>query len=227
MNLLKKSGISFLLIFTLLISTLAFTVSASNSFAGTVTGDCVNVRIAPGLNSAVAYTLNKGASVTVYEKAGDWYKIGTPSGGYAYIYATYVSQASEPLPSREGSTGGAQAVEIAKQYLGIPYVYGGTSPSGFDCSGLVYYVYKQLGYSLNRTAHGMLSNGVAVDKANLMPGDIVMFMRSGSSYVHHVGIYVGDGMMIHSPQTGDVIKYTSIVTGYYNDCYYTARRIIR
>ena len=60
----------------------------------------------------------------------------------------------------------------------------------------------------------------------LTPGDLVMFKRAGSSTVHHVGIYAGDGMMIHSPQTGDVVKYTSIVTGYYGGCYYAARRII-
>lgn len=227
MNLLKKSGISFILIFILLISTLTFAVSANSSFAGVVTGDCVNVRSGPALDSSVLYTVNRGTAVTVHEKCGDWYKIGTNSGTYAYIFATYVSQSNNITASREGSSGGAKALELAKQYLGVPYVYGGTSPSGFDCSGLVYYVYKQLGYTLNRTAHGMLSNGVAVDRANLLPGDIIMFKRAGSSYVHHVGLYVGDGMMIHSPQTGDVVKYTPINSGYYNSCYYTARRIIR
>ena len=227
MHFLKKLGITFLAI--LIVSSLTLSAFAVEfPFSGMVTGDYVNVRTGPSLNDSVLYTVNRGTSVDVYEQIGEWYKVGTSPTTYAYIYAAYVAERSAELTSRMAEiTGGAKAVDLAKQFLGLPYVYGGTSPSGFDCSGLVYYVYKQLGYTLNRTAHGMLSNGVPVEKSQLIPGDIVMFKRAGSSYVHHVGIYVGDGMMIHSPQTGDVVKYTSIVSGNYNNVYYTARRIIR
>lgn len=116
---------------------------------------------------------------------------------------------------------------MAKRYLGVPYVYGGSSPSGFDCSGFTSFVYRQLGYSINRTADAQLANGVPVSRNELQPGDLIMFKRAGNSTVHHVGIYAGDGMMIHAPQTGDVVKYTNINTGYYNNVYYTARRIVR
>jgi len=229
MSLLKKSSISLLLVFILIASGLTFTVSAERyPFVGVVTADNVNIRALPGMEETIVGSVDSGTLVDVFEKNGDWYKIGTSPTTYAYIFSAYVAERTAELTSRMSvSYGGNQAAEMAKQYLGTPYVYGGTSPSGFDCSGLVYYIYKQLGYSLNRTADGMLANGVPVEKSELIPGDIVMFKRSGSSYVHHVGIYVGDGMMIHSPQTGDVVKYTSIVSGNYNNVYYTARRIIR
>lgn len=229
MNLMKKTGLSFLLIFVFVVSCLCFTVSAERfPFVGIITGDNVNIRTQPSMEAEIESTANRGVLVDVYERNGDWYKIGTSPTTSAYVFATYVAERTAEVASRMAySYGGGRAAELAKQFLGTPYRYGGTSPSGFDCSGLVYYVYKQLGYTLNRTADGMLSNGIPVEKDELLPGDVVMFKRSGSNYVHHVGIYVGDGMMIHSPQTGDVVKYTSIVSGNYNNVYYTARRIIR
>ncbi|MBR2499551.1 MAG: C40 family peptidase [Clostridia bacterium] len=221
MSFKRKTGISFLLVFILVFSCLLMTVSAEKfPFVGRVTENSVNVRTAPSLDAAVESLVNQGVLVDVFEKNGDWYKIGTSPSTYAYIYAAYVENFST-------ETVGDKAVANAKKFLGTPYRYGGTSPSGFDCSGLVYYVYKELGYTLNRTADGMLANGTPVEKKDLIPGDIVMFKRPGNSYVHHVGIYVGDGMMIHSPQTGDVVKYTSIVSGNYNNVYYTARRIAK
>ena len=71
-----------------------------------------------------------------------------------------------------------------------------------------------------------IHNCIPVSKSELVPGDLLLFKKKGASRIHHVGIYAGNGMMIHSPQTGDVIRYTSVVSGYYNDCYYAARRIV-
>lgn len=115
-----------------------------------------------------------------------------------------------------------QAVETAKKYLGVPYVWGGTSPRGFDCSGLVQYVYAQLGISISRTASSQAREGVYVDRANLTYGDLVFFARGG--YVHHVGMYIGDGKMIHAPHSGDVVRIVDLSS---HKNYYTARRIIR
>ena len=133
---------------------------------------------------------------------------------------------SGEMPSRGDavSSRGQAVVELAKQYLGTPYRYGGAAPGGFDCSGFVYYIYSQMGVTLNRVAADQMTNGTWVDKGNLQPGDIVGFTNS-SGYINHVGIYAGNGMMIHSPQTGDVVKFESIVTGNYAGRLTCGRRI--
>ena len=108
------------------------------------------------------------------------------------------------------------------QYLGVPYVWGGTSPSGFDCSGLVQYVCKKNGISVSRTAAAQAGNGTYVSRNNLQPGDLVFF---GKGNIHHVGIYIGNGQMIHAPQTGDVVKISSIETAYRINSYAGATRV--
>ena len=119
---------------------------------------------------------------------------------------------------------GATVVETAKQYLGYKYVYGGSSPStGFDCSGFTSYVFKLHGVSLSRTAAGQYSNGTGVEKANLQPGDLLMFGKSG---INHVGIYLGGGMMIHAANPSRGVTTDTINSGYYFNNYVGARRVI-
>jgi peptidoglycan DL-endopeptidase CwlO len=110
-------------------------------------------------------------------------------------------------------------VGIAMRYLGTPYVWGGSSPGGFDCSGLVAYVYAQVGVSLPHYTGAQWNMGVAVSRSDLQPGDLVFFDGLG-----HVGIYIGGGQFIHAPHTGDVVKISSL-TGWYADTYVGARRI--
>ncbi len=227
MKIQKKLTVLLMLV-VMILSMAVFTVSA-DSFpcVGIVFGNDVNVRSGPGTGYSVQCQLHYGTTLDVFQREGNWFKIGTGNGNFAYISADYVSIRPQDVASRgAASSGGHRVVELAKKFLGTPYVYGGSSPSGFDCSGFTSYIYRQLGYSLNRVANDQLANGIPVSKSELIPGDLVLFKRAGNSSVHHVGIYAGGGMMIHSPQTGDVVKYTSITTGYYNDVYYAARRII-
>ena len=122
-----------------------------------------------------------------------------------------------------GSTKGSAIVATAKKYLGYKYVYGGTSPStGFDCSGFTSYVYRQHGISLNRTAAGQYSNGTYVSRANLQPGDLVMF----GSPINHVAIYIGGGQIIHASTPSTGVRIDSLNSGYYSKNYTGARRIV-
>ncbi|WP_207650775.1 C40 family peptidase [Sporobacter termitidis] len=125
-----------------------------------------------------------------------------------------------------GTGTGQDIVNYAKKFLGVPYVYGGTSPSGFDCSGLVYYCYKHFGYSVNRTASGLSFNGASVSSSSLQPGDVILFTAQSGGYIGHTGIYIGNGQFIHAPHTGDVVKISSLSESYYKNHYYSARRII-
>ena len=110
-------------------------------------------------------------------------------------------------------------VAIAMRYLGVPYVWGGASPSGFDCSGFTMYVYAQVGVSLPHNAAMQYGYGSPVSRENLQPGDLVFFNGLG-----HMGMYIGGGQFIHAPHTGDVVKISTL-TGWYADTYVGARRL--
>jgi peptidoglycan DL-endopeptidase CwlO len=111
-------------------------------------------------------------------------------------------------------------VGIAMQYLGVPYVWGGASPSGFDCSGFVMFVFAQVGVSLPHHAASIYNYGVPVSRDRLEPGDLVFFDGLG-----HMGIYIGNGQFIHAPHTGDVVKISSLDESWYSATFVGARRI--
>ena len=146
------------------------------------------------------------------------------------VSATALKAAQDPDYREEEeqepeNTLGDQIVSVAESCLGVRYVWGGASPRGFDCSGLVYYVLKTLGYSPYRTASTQYKMGTYVSKDNLQPGDLVFFQGTSTSGISHVGIYVGDGQFIHAPNSGRVVSYDDLTTGYYANHYYGARRI--
>jgi cell wall-associated NlpC family hydrolase len=122
--------------------------------------------------------------------------------------------AGAPPPSQYGGV-----VGIAMQYLGTPYVWGGASPAGFDCSGFVMYVYSKIGVSLPHSSYAQYGYGSPVSRSDLQPGDLVFFDGLG-----HVGIYVGGGSFIHAPHTGDVVKISSL-TGWYSSTFVGGRRL--
>lgn len=123
-----------------------------------------------------------------------------------------------------GKVTGAQIVAKAKEYLGVPYEWGGTDPSGFDCSGFVYYVFRSLGINISRTQATMYNQGTPVSKDELKPGDLVFFQNTYKEGISHVGIYVGDGQFIHSPSSGKVVSYADLYSSYYIEHYYGAAR---
>jgi cell wall-associated NlpC family hydrolase len=112
-------------------------------------------------------------------------------------------RATRPEPTPLGQ----RAVRLAARELGAPYRYGGSSPSGFDCSGLVTYVYGQLGVQLPHNAAAQYAFGRAVGLSRLEPGDLVFFHGLG-----HVGLYIGRGRIIHAPQTGERVEIQSLAS---------------
>ena len=136
------------------------------------------------------------------------------------------TSATTPSAEAEEAIGPAPAarfggvVGIAMQYLGVPYVWGGASPSGFDCSGFSMYVYAQVGVSLPHHAASQYGMGSPVSKDQLEPGDLVFFNGLG-----HMGIYIGGGQFIHAPHSGDVVKISSLSDSWYASTWVGARRI--
>ena len=134
------------------------------------------------------------------------------------------SAGSSSSSSSSGTAAGNKIVAKAKQYLGVPYKWGGTDPSGFDCSGFVYYVLRSQGINVSRTQTAMYAQGTPVSKSNLQPGDVVFFQNTYKAGLSHVGIYVGDGQFIHAPSSGKVVSYANLYTDYYISHYYGAVR---
>ena len=126
-----------------------------------------------------------------------------------------------------GTATGEQISEFALQYVGYPYVYGGTTPSGFDCSGFVYYVYNSCGYKLSRSCPVQASSGIAVSKENLKAGDIVFFNNlSSDGSISHVGIYIGNQKFVHASTSTTGVIISDLTSDFYTKGYHSARRII-
>ncbi|MDP4182763.1 MAG: SH3 domain-containing protein [Bacillota bacterium] len=121
-------------------------------------------------------------------------------------------------------------VAYAKKFLGVRYVYGGSSPNGFDCSGFVLYVFNHFGIDLERVAADQARQGSKVSRENLRPGDVIFFdTNGGRNYVNHAGIYIGDGMFIHASSGSNAHKVTisDLSEGFYSNAYMTGRRFLK
>ena len=203
---------------------LSFSETMDLTAQGRVDGSDVRMRAAAGTDSEIVRVTTYGESVEILGVDGEWYKVSA-GGKTGYIRGDYVSF-TEPDPSQAPAAGsiGEQIVAFAEQFLGTPYVWAGSSPSGFDCSGFVSYVFKNFGYTVNRTAASMYTNGVAVDKSELQIGDAVFFASSSES-IGHVGIYIGDGEFIHSSSGCGYVTISGLDEDYYSRMYVGARRI--
>lgn len=182
-------------------------------------------RSGPSTSAGILGELFYGNVVTITGTSGDWTQV-TYNGKSGYVFSQYVAKGTyTPPTSSGGSATGREIADYALQFVGYNYTWGGTSPStGFDCSGLMYYVYKQFGYTLNRIAADQARNGVHVDPSDLQPGDLLCFY-SGGDYIGHVGMYIGNNMFVHAANsTAGVI--TSQLSGYYATRGYEARRIV-
>lgn len=204
--------------------------SASTGTAAVVKcSSTVNFRSAASTSSTILGELKNGTAITVLSTSNGWSKVSY-AGKTGYISADYLVTASSGIsPSNTAASVSISAkrqsvLNYAAQFLGVPYVYGGSTPSGFDCSGFTSYVFKNTVGSIPRVAQAQYDATTRVSRDDLLPGDLVFFGSSTSS-ISHVGIYVGSNQFIHAPSTGDVVKYSSL-TGSYATRYQGAGRVI-
>ena len=193
-----------------------------------VSTDTLNVRDSWLSTSTKVGTLTRNQSVTVTGSCSNgWYRIKF-EGHTAYVSGKYLSNEAGASSSSGSASGSGTATDIANfamSFVGYSYVWGGTSPStGFDCSGLMYYVLTQYGYSMKRVANDQLTQGTAISRDDLQVGDLVFF--GYGSYANHVGMYIGNGNFVHASTPSTGVRVNSLNETYYNTRYIGARRII-
>ena len=197
---------------------------AQTTKSGFITGNSVRFRSGPSTRDEILGEYNYGTALTITGYSGEWTAV-TLGGRNGYVYSQYVSEgsATDPEKIETSSDFGRQVVEYALQFEGCPYVWGGMSPAGFDCSGFTSYVFAHFGITLNRVADDQTNDGTPVDNSDLQPGDLLCFYSS-SNYVGHVGIYIGNNRFIHASTytTGVII---SELNGYYDTRGFIARRL--
>lgn len=203
--------------------------AAAAAKTGTVTATSLNLRSTASTSSSILGTLTKGQTVTILSASNGWYNVKTAAGTTGWVSASYVSVNTTASRGDVTRTAlGTEIVNYAKTFLGVPYVYGGMSPKGFDCSGFTKYVYDHFNISVERVSASQATQGTAVSKANLQPGDLVAFDTNGGlNAVNHVGIYMGNGSFIHASSGSSSMKVviSNLNTGFYLESYMGARRL--
>lgn len=202
--------------------------TSQTSYKATVTATSLNVRSGTGTSYSVITKLSKGTVVDVLESASNgWKKIKTSNGTIGWVSGSYLANCVVEQPSTPSTNKVQAVIDLAHKQLGKPYVWGAEGPNSFDCSGLIYYVYKNAaGITLPRTSSAQYSAGVAVSRSNLKAGDLIFSSTDGTGNITHVAIYVGDGQMIHAPRNGKNVEKVSINNSYWNKAYVGARRVL-
>lgn len=200
---------------------------------GGTDGDGLRVRNEPGLDGKVVASLPEGALVwqrdgkPVDEDGERWLPIGAPEGrGWvAARYLERVKNASSTLPTLPGDASFAdRAVALARSQTGQPYVWGGTAPGGFDCSGFVQWVYTKAGLPVPRQLEDQLAQGKRVERAALKPGDLVTFVNTYKEGLSHGGIYLGNNLFESASDEAHGVTVSSLDDQYWKDRFYRAVR---
>ena len=204
----------------------------------------VEFRKQPNTNGELISKLTLNKEVEILEKNNGWTKIKT-NNEIGYVETKYISDSKVQVTTRSSTyrttntvnttaidieneapatVSQAEVVAFAKQFVGYRYVMGGSSPAGFDCSGFTQYVFKHFGYSIARTPGAQAGNGVAVNKADLQPGDLICFANSRGGSIGHAGLYIGGGKFVHAANSRRGVIISNVDgDGFYYVC---ARRII-
>ena len=230
---------------------LTTTVAAAKIGDGTITASSLRVREQASTSSATLTLIPNGTTVEILAEEGEWY-LTSYSGFMGYIHRDYVDYvpiiaadaaaelavsivSDSAAPEEEAAASAAQSlkqsvVDAACSYLGVRYVYGGASPSGFDCSGFTMYIYRQFGYTLPHSATSQLQScSVSVSKDELQMGDLMFFRDPSvtSKAASHVGIYIGGNKFVHAASRSTPYVVISDLSESYYARYYTgARRLI-
>lgn len=214
---------------------------------GTITTASLNVRKTAAIGSNVIGSINSNKKVNIFGMQGGYYKISY-YGQWGYIDKLYVTVVKTPLNKSQYIINGQQynaqksinyLMTYSSSFLGTPYLWGGTTPAklsttgkyicgGFDCSGFIQYIYKNIGVNLPRTTMDQIDKGASVNINSLQKGDLIFFMtNSAVPYeASHVGIYIGNNKFMQAPKTGDVVKISEL-TGYYKDKFIIGKRIVK
>jgi SH3-like domain-containing protein len=229
-----------------------FTVEGSGSSSGgtqrpdtvvaNIVDDGVNLRGGPGTSYGSLGKLGADVQVEVLGREGDWFYVRSPRGTVGWVSAEYAvldvaaghllpEEASTETGGSGGESDNLDAVRIARKYEGAPYLWGGSTPLGFDCSGFTQYVYRQVGVSLPRTANQQYSTryGKRIGSIeDLEPGDLVYFERTTSAEgITHAGIYVGGGKIIAARSERLGVRYVSMYEPFWNSRFVGAIRPYR
>ncbi|MEA3403258.1 MAG: SH3 domain-containing protein [Armatimonadota bacterium] len=199
----------------------------------------VNVRSGPGTDHEEVGEATLGTEVIILDREGDWYKVALDNGTTGYMASWLLDTRAQRRvrqglegragPAYSGTTGGSRLgrafVDTAMQYLGSSYVRGGSSPSGFDCSGFVSFVLRQHGVRVSRSSRTLFHEGTPISRSQLQPGDVVFFRNTYRSGISHVGLYMGGNQFIHASNRRGGVKISSLDSAYYAPRYAGARRM--
>ncbi len=203
---------------------------------GTINANGVNFRSGASTETDKIGTLDKGKHVVILDTQAGWHKVKVDSK-VGYVATKFISSANASAKTSRSTTAItitesdnsslSEVIAYAKQYVGVRYVGGGKSPSGFDCSGFVGFVYKHFGVKLNSSASSMYSDGIKVSKSALRAGDILFFdasRRGKAGSIDHVGIYMGNDKFIHASSSNDSVIIQRLSE--YRGTYIGAKRVM-